>query len=233
MRAEDVAVVTMTWARTPREEATLRSALAVLARHDLPLFVADRDANAPFAAFLRTLPRTVAVRAASTGLVAQVKAAFAAAASAGTRFLLYTEPDKEGFFARHLRSFLARAPDDARTGIVIAARTDAAIDTFPPMQRYTEGIANHLVGNAVGITGDYCYGPFLVERGVAADIEHMSGDLGWGWRPYVFRAAHRRGAGIAHVRDEFCCPVNQRDEDEAERTHRLRQLRDNLLGLIA
>ena len=90
--------------------------------------------------------------------------AAAAAAGFGTRFLLYTEPDKAAFFARHLQSFIGRAPDDTGTGIVVAARSDGAFETFPPTQRYTEGMFNHLCGEAAGLPGDYAYGRFLMSR---------------------------------------------------------------------
>jgi hypothetical protein len=35
------------------------------------------------------------------------------------------------------------------------------------------------------------------------------------------------------VTGDYPCPPDQRVEDDAERTHRLRQLGENILGLIA
>ena len=228
----DVAVATITWARTPVEELSLRRALAQLAELGLPVAVADRSGSASFTGFLASLPRFLTVDVAASGLVVQVKAAVEAALRIPARFVLYTEPDKEAFFAQHLRAFIARA-GERDAGIVLAARSDASFATFPPMQRYTEGVVNHLCGTTIGVPGDYCYGPFLMSRAVAECVARASADLGWGWRPYVFRAAQRCGKGLAHVRDHYCCPTDRREESEVDRVHRLRQLRDNILGLIA
>ena len=61
---------------------------------------------------------------------------------------------------------------------------------------------------------------------------YVGGNLGWGWRHAVFHAAHRGGLRVEHVIDDYPCPPDQRVEDDAERTHRLRQLSDNIRGLI-
>jgi hypothetical protein len=223
----------MTWVREPAEEPALRRALARLADLGLPTAVADRGASRSFAAFLATLPRLTVVEATGPTLVGQVKAAVAAAAGVGAPFVLYTEPDKEEFFANHLRTLIARAPDDSDVGVVLASRSDSSFQSFPPMQRYAEGVVNHLCGDALGVAGDYTYGPFLLSRSLAGEVSSTADDLGWGWRPYTFRAAHRCGMRVVHVCDHYCCPTDQRGEDDGERVHRLRQLRDNILGLIA
>lgn len=98
------------------------------------------------------------------GLVAQVKASFAAAATFQTRFILYVKPDKEAFFAGAIRNFVLDAAGDADVGIVLASRSRASFGTFPPMQRYTEGVINQLCSELVGCDGDYSYGPFLMNR---------------------------------------------------------------------
>jgi hypothetical protein len=56
--------------------------------------------------------------------------------------------------------------------------------------------------------------------------------MGWGWRPYAFAQAARRGLRVLHLVDDHPCPTDQRAEDDDERTHRLRQLSQNILGLI-
>jgi hypothetical protein len=67
----------------------------------------------------------------------------------------------------------------------------------------------------------------------ASDAARAPTNLGWGWRPFVFVAAHRRGLRVSHAIGDFDCPSDQSAEDAEERTHRLRQLRDNIAGLLA
>ncbi len=232
MNAHRVAVATITWARTADEELSLRRALPCLCEAGLPVVVADKGSNASFTAFVRALPRVLVVEPSVATLVGQTTAAIAAALRVGTPYVLYTEPDKEAFFAQHLRAFLERAPEGPDVGAVLASRSEASFRSFPPTQQYTEGVANHLCAEAIGTPGDYMYGPFLMSRTVAEETSRIHSDVGWGWRPYTFRAAHRCGLRVVHVHDHYCCPPDQRDENEDDRVHRLRQLRDNILGLI-
>jgi hypothetical protein len=37
---------------------------------------------------------------------------------------------------------------------------------------------------------------------------------------------------VVQLTDDYPCPPDQRHEDDRERTHRLRQLSQNILGLI-
>ena len=63
-------------------------------------------------------------------------------------------------------------------------------------------------------------------------VGHLQPQLGWGWRHFVFHEARRRGLSVHHIDGEYPCPPDQRLEDEAEQVHRLRQLSQNILGLI-
>ena len=226
----DLAIFTVTWARDPAEEVLIGRALTALVRLGLPVFAADRTDRTAFTATLRQLGITL-VDPPAPGLVPQVQAAAAAAATAGTRFLLYTEPDKEAFFADGLDRLLARAAPTDADGVVLAARSPSAFATFPPLQRYVETVVNTLCGQMTGVAGDYSYGPFLLHRALLPHIAQLPPDLGWGWRPSTFVAAHRLGLRVAHVEDELACPPDQRGEDEGERIHRLRQLSQNVRGL--
>jgi hypothetical protein len=232
MNAADLSVATMTWARSPAEETALRHSLEKLAATGLPVAVADTGISAPFTDFLRTLPRFTIVIPQQRGLVAQVQAALALAATFESPFILYTEPDKERFFEQQLAAYIDRAPERDDTGVVLAARSEDSLATFPRMQRYTEGVINHLVGEVVGVNGDYSYGPFVMRRDLVPAIAAMDRALGWGWRHAAFISAFRRGLRIEHVVGDYQCPPDQRDEDDLERTHRLRQLGDNIRGLI-
>jgi hypothetical protein len=232
MDPSQVAVATITWARSPDEERLLRRSLRLLAAAGLPVVVADAGGSPAFTAFLGQLPAFCVTVPGPDGLVSQVQASIEGAARLGRPYLLYVEPDKERFFESALRDFIARAPDGGGAGVVLASRTDASFSTFPPMQRYAEGVINHLCGQLVERTGDYSYGPFLMSRTLAPHVASLEPRLGWGWRHSTFRAAHRAGLQVHHVAGDYECPPEQRVEDEAERAHRLRQLAQNLLGLL-
>jgi hypothetical protein len=232
MNSADVTVATITWARTEAEEQLLTRSLHRLTDSGMRIAIADRGTSPAFAEALRRLPGVSLCVATEPGLVAQITASLHTAASLGTRFILYTEPDKEDFFARELASFVRQAPDADDVGVVVAARTPAAYATFPPMQRYTEGVINHLVGDMVGIDGDYSYGPFLVHRAVVPELAGIDARLGWGWRHVAFLRAHRQGRRVVQIAGDYPCPPDQRHEGEEERRHRLAQLSQNILGLV-
>jgi len=233
MRSDLVSVATITWARTADEEALLRRSLERLADTGLPVSIADAGTNASFTEFLHSCHGFVVTVPHERTLVAQVAASLNAAAKFDTPFLLYTEPDKEAFFAGPLADFIARADGGSDVGVVLAARSERAFTTFPRMQRYTEGVINHLCGELIGRAGDYSYGPFLLNRLLLPALTELPADTGWGWRPFIFLAAHRRGFRVAHITGDYECPPDQREEDDAERAHRLRQLRENISGLLA
>src|SRR4051812_7579019 len=191
MHHADVVVATITWARTEAEETLLSRSLQQLAALGLPVVVADRPARPAFRRRLSTLPNLRVVSPEGDGLVLQVRSALAAAADSGKPFILYTEPDKEDFFARGVHDFLARVPADC--GVALASRTAAALETFPPMQRYTESVVNELCRRMCGVAGDYTYGPFVGRRDIFAIHSPADPTLGWGWRPWLFLTAHRQG----------------------------------------
>jgi hypothetical protein len=232
MDTSRVAVASITWVRSPIEEARLRRSIAMLSDTGMPVAIADRGANASFEGFLRRLERVTVVVPGTAGLVAQVQASFGVAATFGRDFIMYTEPDKEFFFAHRLRSFLRRVPLQDDVGVALASRSPESFESFPPMQRYTEAVINHLCAERFGIGGDYSYGPLVISRALLPHIAMLGSDMGWGWRPSVCLAAHRAGLRIVHVVDDHPCPPDQRCEDEAERMHRMRQLSQNLRGLI-
>jgi hypothetical protein len=223
-----VAVATVTWARTPEEDALLRGSLDVLRATGLSVAVADKGSSPAFTAFLAGRPDLrVTV---GSGLVAQVQASVRHAAEWQTPFILYAESDKAFFFKERLAGFLARAAAHPEAGVILAARSAASLDTYPPVQRYTEAVINHLCAEQIGPPGDYSYGPFLVSRALLPRIAALDPSLGWGWRHAVFAAAHREGRPVILLADDYPCPPDQRSD---ERAHRLRQLSENVRGLIA
>jgi hypothetical protein len=228
VHASPLAIATMTLARDAQQSAALLAALHTLSRTEAPIYVADGGSTPAFTAALTALPVTI-VPPQRPGLVGQVEAGLAAAAASGATRVLYTEPDKEWFFANHLDAFLAGAPDDRDVGVVVAARSESAFATFPRFQQRTERMFNELCAEIVGDANDYLYGPFIVAAPLVAEIAGLDPIVGWGWRPFLFNRARRRGFRIAFVAGEFDCPIEQRGADE--QVHRLRQLSQNVEGL--
>ena len=233
MDSTGVAVATMTWARTADEELLLRRCITRLASRGLPVAVADAGTNAPFLDFLHGVPGVCVTVPSTRGLVPQVQASFELAATFGTPCTLYLEPDKELFVEQFMSTFIGRAVAKAGGGVVLAARSAAAFATFPAMQRYTEGVINRLCEQRFGIPGDYSYGPFVVGRALAAHVATMEQRIGWGWRHALFSKALASRLPVVHVTDEYGCPPDQRTESEHDRLHRMRQLSENILGLLA
>jgi hypothetical protein len=236
MDTSRIAVATITWARTAAEEDRLCRSLERLAGMGFPVAVADAGTNREFAEFLTRLPGFRVTVPPARGLFAQVTASLGLAETFDTPLILYTEPDKECFFGKPCRDFTARAADPrdgGELGVALASRSDESFSTYPPMQRYTEGVINRLCGELLGRPGDYSYGPFLLGRALLPHLLAAGSDLGWGWRHFAFRSAHRLGLRLVHVTGDYPCPPDQRVEVDAERTHRLRQLSENIQGLIA
>ena len=228
----DLTIFTVTWARDAAEEALLSRALEALVAFGCPVVAADRTNTPSFTAALTQLGIRVAAPTAQN-LVAQVQAAAAAAAAFGARYLLYTEPDKELFFRTALPQFLDKRGSNEDAGVVLAARTEASLATFPPMQRYVESVVNTLCAEIIGRPGDYCYGPFLIHRRLLSHVATVSPALGWGWRTSTFLAAHSAGDRVVHWVADLPCPPEQRVEDSTQRRHRLTQLAQNVSGLCA
>jgi hypothetical protein len=234
MRIRDtVAIATMTLVRNEEEERRLGRSLAALAKYQMPIAVADAGASRRFTASLSGLAGVHTVVPHRAGLVAQVRASVDLAADFRRPYVLYTEPDKEFFFRNGLRNFLHQALTRPRADLAVASRSARSFETFPSMQRRLESIINSLCGEAIGACGDFTYGPFLMIRDFIPLLDELDADLGWGWRPFIFLAAHQRGAHVVHVTDEYCCPADQVVEEECDRKHRVRQFSENLLGLVA
>jgi hypothetical protein len=232
MNRNDVAVATMTLARNENEEALLLNSLQRLALDHWRVAVADGGSRPVFVDAIASIPSFTLVAPRAHGLVGQVQASIAAASRLHVPFILYTEPDKFDFFDEHLTAFVADAPDAADIGIVLAARSPASFETFPPVQRDAEGTFNRLCADIVGEQTDYLYGPFLINRGLAPHLDAARDNIGWGWRPFLFTEARRLGYRIVALTRDFPCPPEQRVEDGAARIHRIRQLRENLDGLL-
>lgn len=225
-------IATVTWARDEQEQRLLRKSLLLLADRGLPIVVADRDSGTGLRDFLASRPQFRLVSPRGPSLVGQIQASLGEAARTDAEFILYTESDKALFFETALEDFIRRADLADRTGAVLAARSAASFATFPSLQQFTERTINQLCAEFIGATGDYSYGPFLLHRALVPRLAAIPADAGWGWRHFVFAAAARHGYRIGHIVGDYPCPPDQREENDVERLHRVRQLQQNVRGLL-
>jgi hypothetical protein len=228
----EVAVATMTWARDAAEERLLRESLHLLAGLGVPVFVTDGGSGGPLLDFLRAVPHFRVFEAGAPGAWPQARTSIRAAADADARFILYAEPDKRDFFRRGLREFISEAPADDGVGVVLASRSAESFATFPEFQRQTETADNRCCAEVLGVEADFTYGPFLLNRALVPHLGGAADDLGWGWRPHAFGTARRLGYRVCRVEGHLPCPPEQREDDAAERLYRIRQLGQNIRGLV-
>ena len=120
-----------------------------------------------------------------------------------------------------------------QAGLVVAARTVPAFNTFPAFQQHCETTINYCCAEVTGKPVDYTYGPFLMHSELINATEHLATDAGWGWRPFVFCMAHRLGMNIDAIHDDYECPPDQRTDDHAERIYRMKQLNESIRGVVA
>jgi hypothetical protein len=223
----------MTLARDAAEEQTLRTSLAHLSSAGLPIAVTDGGSPAGFVESLRGLPNVhVVANHEGPGLVGQVRSSLTYARRWNTTRILYTEPDKHRWFVDHLPAFLGAAAGRPEASLVLASRTPGSFASYPRSQQYAETVVNELCGEATGLVTDYSYGPFMVKTRLLDALETVPLSLGWGWRPYLFVRVARSAGGLAHVDGDYDCPEEQRRDSAEERTHRLRQLAQNISGIV-
>ena len=121
---------------------------------------------------------------------------------------------------------------DDHPGIITVSRSPAAFATFPAFQRMTETTINNCCGEIIGDPGDFTYGPFIMNRELVPYLEPLKDDIGWGWRPYTFCTAHRLGYRIDTFAGDFFCPPEQQEDTAHERIYRMRQLNQNIEGIL-
>ncbi len=232
MQIKDVAVATITWARDEAEEALLRNSLTQLDSLNIPVFICDGGSPLGFIEFLEDRENFTLVKSKAGGLWGQVLTSLEAAFKSGAGFILYTEPDKEAFFRDSLPAFLSNAITAAQPGVVLAARSAKAFSTFPEFQQNTETTINTCCREMIKQALDYTYGPFLLTRNLVPHLGKLTNNIGWGWRPYAFVIAHKLGLNITAETGDFACPESQRLDSAAERQYRMRQLAQNIEGVL-
>jgi hypothetical protein len=232
MYTDHISIATITWARTREEENLLQEALSQLARLQVNIFVTDGGSSDHFLDFLRGIPHVTILQAEAKGVWAQAKKSLLTAYDTGTPYVLYTEPDKLDFFRQYLGGMLSQVPGGENTGILLASRSAAGFSTFPLFQQMSETTINHCCREIVGKEVDYTYGPFIIRRELIPYLDLVQEDIGWGWRPYAFGIAHRVGYQVEAFTGDFACPPDQREDDSTERIYRMRQLTQNIQGLV-
>lgn len=225
-----LSVATITWARDEEEETLLRSALSQLALLQVAIFVTDGGSGESFVEFLHSLPNFTVVKPTGKGLWNQVKSSLDAAFNAGTTHVLYTEPDKLEFFKNRLSNFVTLAND--KMGIVLASRTDEAFASFPEFQQTTETSINFCCAEVTQKPYDYTYGPFIMHRKLIRFFKELPADIDWGWRPFAFCIAHKLGYDLQEIQDNNFCPEDQRQDTPKERIYRMKQLYQNIEGVV-
>lgn len=232
MNRKDLAIATISWARDEGEEELLRAALGQLATLEIPVFVTDGGSKEGFLRYLRSFPHFTVLTAETKGVWPQAKNSLAAAYNTPASFILYTEPDKLFFFKHSLPSLLDSATGHPNLGVLMASRSAAGFSTFPAFQQMTETTINNCCKEVVGKGVDYTYGPFLLHREVVPHLNGLPDNIGWGWRPYAFSVAHQLGYSVEAYVADFNCPPDQREDDAAERIYRMKQLDQNIQGIV-
>lgn len=230
MNANQLSVATITWARSDEEELLLRAALTQLSLMQMPVYVTDGGSKDSFVQFLHSLPNFTVINATGKGLWNQVQAGLQAAMKQATGFTLYTEPDKLLFFEEELANFVNHADDV--NGIMLAARTKDAFATFPSFQQTTETCINFCCSEVTQHSFDYTYGPFILNNKLIPYFKDLPINIDWGWRTYAFCAAHRLGYKIQEIQANNICPFDQRSDSVKERIYRMKQLHQNIEGVV-
>jgi hypothetical protein len=231
MNKSDVAIATITLARDEQEEALLRKSLRQLAELQIPVYITDGGSGTGFLDFIRSFPQFTLSDAKVKGVWAQAKKSLSEAYAHGSKFIFYSEPDKADFFAQ-LPSVINDIQADEKSGIVMASRSATAFSTFPAFQQMTETTINNCCAEIIGKNGDYTYGPFLLSGRLLPYLELVKEDIGWGWRPYTFGIAKRLGYQVDSYVGDFSCPPEQQEDTPSERIYRMRQLSQNMQGIV-
>ncbi len=230
MPTNRIAMATITWARSKEEEELLCKSLQHLAELPIDVFITDADSPSAFLAFLRSKPRFTVLQA--KGVWAQAKKSLQAAYQAGAQYVFYTEPDKADFFRHSLTGMLREVPQEEKRGILLASRSEAGFASFPSFQRMSEKAINNCCAEVIGKELDYTYGPFLLPAELIPYLEGVQEEIGWGWRPLCFGIAYRLGYPVKGFIRDFSCPPEQSRDTPSERLYRMRQLKENIQGLL-
>ncbi|MBB1286668.1 hypothetical protein HRH25_19975 [Flavisolibacter sp. BT320] len=230
MDTTDLAIATITWARDEKEEALLGESLTTLSRIGLPVFVTDGGSTSSYQDLVRNLPNVSFSQ--TKGLWAQAKNSITEAHRSGAKTILYTEPDKLQFFQHHLPQMLENSRWDEKSGVILATRSAKAFASFPAFQQMTETTINRCCAEVTGFATDYLYGPFLFTTDLLPHLDVLPETSGWGWRSFLFVKAHLLGYTLESWEGDYFCPPDQQSDDSVERIYRMKQLAQNIEGIV-
>ncbi len=226
-----IVVATISWARDEEELQLLQRSTSVLQQVSIPVFITDGGSDVRLIEHLGTLANFNICVTSGKGLWAQVKSSLIAAAKTDADFILYTEPDKLAFFTQ-LPSLISALPLSPESGISLFSRSASSFNSFPAFQRMSETAINDCCAELIGKAHDYTYGPFFLNRKLVDHLLGLPADIGWGWRPFAFNIAARLGLTIDAIEGNFYYPPDQIADDKAERIYRMKQLKENVNGLV-
>jgi hypothetical protein len=232
MDLAQLCIATISWARDEGEEQLLRESFNHLARLNVPIFVTDGGSPDSFLQHLRSMPQVTLLSSATKGVFYQAQNSAQAAYEHGTPWILYTEPDKVDLFATLPDILQEQIQVTNDSGVCLLSRSPAAFATFPSFQQMTETAINHCCQELVGLDVDYTYGPFVFNRLLSPTLQNIRENLGWGWRPYLFTIAKTMGLQVRSVETGVGCPRDQRRDSPNERIYRMKQLEQNIRGLV-
>lgn len=230
MQKTELSIATISLARNDDEEKLLRASLKQLAELNIPVYITDGGSSESFLEFLHSIPHFIVMKA--KGLWPQAKKSMIEAHKEGPKFIFYTEPDKQEFFTHHLQTMLETIAVNENAGVVLASRSKKSFSGFPFFQQMTETTINNCCKEIIKMETDYCYGPFLFNSQLVPYMQSLDENCGWGWRPFLFAVAHRLGFAIENYEGDFNCPPEQRQDDAKERIYRMKQLAQNINGLV-
>jgi len=223
----NIAVATITLARTKAEAALLLQSIKVLSQLELPIFIADRTENRRFKRKLRSIHRTTVFD--STDLVSQARDAIYRAASAAD-VVVYTEPDKIQFFKRTLPRLLSSFENGT---ILIPSRSRKSFRTYSRMQQRIEKAINDLCSIFLGARGDYLYGPLIFEGSLAKKLASIPTHFGWGWRLKFLKNGLDERKQLSFLHADLPCPPGQSKDTPEEWLHRMKQYCQNMSALLS
>ena len=173
--------------------------LACLAEQGYTACVGDGGSSSTFVDTIRGMGHEV--RQPGRGLRGQMEAAFTGAAERGTH-VFYLESDKLEFAETQLRRTLdryrARRLDHATIG-----RDRARFETFPFAQRQIELAQSTLIGDVLGIRGDWVAGPVILPSSHVANLTssrfYGTDQFGWGVPWFLLGRAWAEGKRIGLI----------------------------------
>jgi hypothetical protein len=232
MNRPNLVIATITLARNGAEEKLLVESLTQLASLNIQVFITDGGSSDSFLQYLRSIPHFSLSTTQVKGVWAQAKNSLLEASQADSDFILYTEPDKFLFFSLFLPQFITQPLHQEQTGILLASRSEAGFASFPSFQQMSERAINNCCKEIINQFFDYTYGPFILNKKVVPYLRLVHEDIGWGFRPYLFGIARRLKLTIESYEGDFTCPDEQTTDSAAERIYRMRQLSQNIQGLV-